>query len=103
MSQNRLAVVLALTIFAIVIVGWIVQLGGSYRAGSRNGSFGGVRFAVFAGSALMSAQMLKATGSQTKSVGPGGKRNHKQIFLIVGHLATPLSDEAFSSAALRSS
>jgi hypothetical protein len=50
----------------------------------------------------MSAQMLKATGSQTKSVG-GGKRNHKQIFLIVGHLATPLSDEAFSSAALRSS
>ncbi len=41
MSQNRLAVVLALTIFAIVIVGWIVQLGGSYRGGaSRDGSYG---------------------------------------------------------------
>ena len=34
---------------------------------------------------------------------PSGTRNHKQMFLIVGHLATPLSDEAFSSAALRSS
>jgi hypothetical protein len=33
--QNRLAIVLALTIFAIVIVGWIVQLGGSYKAGAR--------------------------------------------------------------------
>jgi hypothetical protein len=30
-------------------------------------------------------------------------RNHKQMFLIVGHLATPLSDAAFPSAALRSS
>jgi hypothetical protein len=40
-SQNRLAVVLALTILAIVIVGWIVQLGGNYRAGSnRYGSYG---------------------------------------------------------------
>ena len=29
MSENRLAVVLALTIFAMVIVGWIVQLGGA--------------------------------------------------------------------------
>jgi hypothetical protein len=34
---------------------------------------------------------------------PDGTRNHKQMFLIVGHLATPLSDAAFSSAALRSS
>jgi hypothetical protein len=34
---------------------------------------------------------------------PGGTRNHKQMFLIVGHLATPFSDAAFSSAALRSS
>jgi hypothetical protein len=34
---------------------------------------------------------------------PGGTRNHKQMFLIVGHLATPLSDAAFPSAALRSS
>ena len=41
-SQNRLAVVLALTILAMVILGWIVQLGGSYRAGSsHNGSYGG--------------------------------------------------------------
>ena len=41
MSQNRLAVVLALTILAIIIVGWIIQLGGGYRAGSsRNGSYG---------------------------------------------------------------
>jgi hypothetical protein len=40
-SQNRLAVVLALTILAIVIVGWIVQLGGGYGAGSsRNDSYG---------------------------------------------------------------
>jgi len=39
-SQNRLAVVLALTILAIVVVGWIVQLGGNYRAGMRNGSYG---------------------------------------------------------------
>jgi len=40
-SQNRLAVVLALTVLAIIIVGWIVQLGGGYRAGSsRNGSYG---------------------------------------------------------------
>ena len=40
-SQNRLAVVLALTIFAIVIVGWIVQLGGGDRVrSSRNGSYG---------------------------------------------------------------
>ena len=30
-------------------------------------------------------------------------RNHKQMFLIVGHLATPFSDAAFPSAALRSS
>ena len=42
MSQNRFAVVLALTILAMVILGWIVQLGGSYRAGSsHNGSYGG--------------------------------------------------------------
>jgi hypothetical protein len=41
-SQNRFAVVLALTILAMVILGWIVQLGGSYRAGSsHNGSYGG--------------------------------------------------------------
>jgi hypothetical protein len=41
MSENRLAVVLALIIFAMVIVGWIVQLGGGYRAGSaRNDSYG---------------------------------------------------------------
>jgi len=34
---------------------------------------------------------------------PGGTRNHQQMFLIVGHLATPLSDAAFPNAALRSS
>jgi hypothetical protein len=33
-SQNLLAVVLALIILAVVIGGWIVQLGGGYRAGS---------------------------------------------------------------------
>ena len=40
MSENRLAVVLALIIFAMVIVGWIVQLGGGLRAGTRLGSYG---------------------------------------------------------------
>ena len=41
MSQNRSAVLLGLTILAIMIVGWIVQLGGNYRAGSnRYGSYG---------------------------------------------------------------
>ena len=34
MTQNRLAVVLALIILAVILVGWIVQLGGSYKAGS---------------------------------------------------------------------
>ena len=34
MSQNRLAIVLAPIIFAIIIVGWVVQLGGGLRAGS---------------------------------------------------------------------
>jgi hypothetical protein len=50
-SQNRLAVVIALTILAIVIVGWIVQLGGSYRAGSTRHGFSGE-------SALQSPQEL---------------------------------------------
>ena len=39
MSENRLAVVLTLIIFAMVIVGWIVQLGGGLRAGTRLGSY----------------------------------------------------------------
>ena len=38
MSENRLAVILALTIFAMVIVGWIVQLRGGYKAGSPSSS-----------------------------------------------------------------
>ena len=38
--KNRLAVVLALIIFAMVIVGWIVQLGGGLRAGTRLGAYG---------------------------------------------------------------
>jgi len=69
-SQNRLAVVLALIILAIVIVGWIVQLGGSYRAGSRNGSYGEVRFAVPAGAALISAQELSVEDGWIKKRRP---------------------------------
>jgi hypothetical protein len=33
-SQNRLTVVLALSVLAIIVVGWMVQLGGGYKAGS---------------------------------------------------------------------
>jgi hypothetical protein len=33
-SQNQLAILLGLTLLGIIIVGWIVQLGGNYRAGS---------------------------------------------------------------------
>jgi hypothetical protein len=34
MTENRRAVVLAVIVLAIVIVGWVVQLAGGYRAGS---------------------------------------------------------------------
>jgi hypothetical protein len=45
---------------------------------------------------------LAILASRAAEAGWSASRNHKLVFLIVGHLATPLSDAAFPSAAARS-
>lgn len=54
-------------------------------------------------SALMFSSVKRAMPSGIKIEARWSfSRDQKQMFLIVGHLATPLSDDAFASAAARS-